>query len=290
MRSMTGFGKGVAENEKRKIVVEIKTVNHKQFDLQIKSPRALIFSEDVVRKICKTYLFRGHIDVFVTYKDNRDDKEIVSVDPGIAKQYLRLAEELTSMGVENDLTASQLMRLPDVVTVEANDDNEEEIVFLLMNATEEACKNLVASREKEGEALKQELTYRLKNLEEIVKEIEKRAPVVGENYAVKLRQRMEEILNGVAVDESRFLTEVACFVDKSNIDEEITRLKTHLAHGFSLMEEKNEVGKKLDFLVQEINREINTTGSKSNDIVLTQKVLSAKNELEKFREQVQNIE
>ena len=290
MRSMTGFGKGIAESEERKITVEIKTVNHKQFDLSVKSPRALIFCEDIVRKVCKNYLFRGHIDVFVNYKDNREDKEIVTVDETIAKQYVTLAEKMTAIGVVNNLTASELMRLPDVVTVEPNEDNEEEIARLLSEATESACKNLVASREKEGEALKKELLFRLTNLRDIVREIEDRAPLVADNYAKKFRQRMEELLDGVTVDESRFLTEVACFVDKSNIDEEITRLKTHLAHGFSLMEEENEVGKKLDFLVQEINREINTTGSKSNDIVLTQRVLAAKNELEKFREQVQNIE
>ncbi|MGN0768158.1 MAG: YicC family protein, partial [Christensenellales bacterium] len=157
-------------------------------------------------------------------------------------------------------------------------------------ATEEACRNLVAAREKEGDALRTELIFRLRNLSEIVGEIDERAPAVGESYAKKLRQRIEEYLGGIDVDESRFLTEVACFVDRSNIDEEITRLKTHIKHGFSLMDESGEVGKKLDFLVQEINREINTTGSKSNDIEITQKVLAAKNELEKFREQVQNIE
>lgn len=290
MRSMTGFGKGIAETEERKVTVEIKTVNHKQFDLSVKSPRAVFFCEDSVRNICKKYIKRGHIDVFINYKDLREGKGTVNVDIFLAGQYLTAAESLKSLGAENDLTASQLLRMPDVVNVEPMEDNEESIKDIVSEATEIACRNLVAMREREGEALKKELVYRLNNLVNIVKEIEDRAPIVWENYSKKLKQRLEEVLAGIELDESRFLTEVACFVDKSNIDEEITRLKTHLEHGLVLMEDKSEVGKKLDFLVQEINREINTAGSKSNDIILTQKVLAAKNELEKFREQVQNIE
>ena len=290
MRSMTGFGRGVCEAESRKVVVEIKTVNHKQLDLSIKTPRVFNFCEDEIRGVLKKYLHRGHADVYVTYVDGRTDKNKVTVDVSLAKTYLEAAKNLETIGVKNDLTASTVLRLQDVVTIETVDDDENVLSTIVQKATEEACKNLVEMRTKEGNALKTELAYRLENLDKIVLEIAERAPLVSENYAVKLKQRLSEALSGVTLDESRFLTEVACFVDKCNIDEEITRLKTHLKHGFSLLEEENEVGKKLDFLVQEINREINTTGSKSNDIVLTQKVLAAKNELEKFREQVQNIE
>ena len=290
MRSMTGFGRGNAEMEQRKITVEIKSVNHKQLDLAVKSPRTLFFCEDTIRNICKKYIVRGHVDVFVNYKDNRDDKESVIADVAIAKQYISVAKELEKIGINNDLTASSILRLPDVVTVEPNDDDEKILEELVAEATKGACENLVIMREKEGENLKKELLFRLNNLCNIVSEIAERAPVVSEIYSQKLKQRMEEVLNGVEVDEGRFLNEVAFFVDKSNIDEEITRLKSHLSHGLQLMEEKSEVGKRFDFLVQEINREINTTGSKSNDLLLTQKVLAAKNELEKFREQVQNIE
>mgnify|MGYP004507314057 CR=1 FL=1 len=290
MKSMTGFGKGLAERSGIKITVDVKTVNHKVLDLSIKSPRALFFAEDAIREIVKKYVKRGHTDVFVGYRDARDERGKVSVDLPLAKQYLSAAKELESIGVTNDVTASQILRMPEVVTVEPEEANEDELIFLAKSATEEACLNLVQAREKEGAALKKELRFRLENLEKIVEEIALRAPLVAENYAAKLRQRMEEVLSGVEIDQSRFLTEVACFTDKCNVDEEITRLRAHLKHGFSLMDEKNEVGKKLDFLVQEINREINTTGSKSNDIMLTQKVLAAKNELEKFREQVQNIE
>ena len=290
MRSMTGFGKGIAESEERKITIEIKTVNHRQFDMSVKSPRSLFFCEDVIRKICKKYVVRGHIDVFVNYKDNRNTKGEITVDLGIFKQYTDAAKMLEQNGLINDLTVSQILRLPDVVSAEAEDDNEDELIKLISEATESACKNLVAMREKEAENLKTDLVFRLNNLKSIAIQIEERAPFVAENYSKRLKTRMQEVLDGVEIDESRFLNEVAFFVDKSNIDEEITRLKSHLKHGLALMEEKGEVGKKLDFLVQEINREINTTGSKSNDLILTEKVLLAKNELEKFREQVQNIE
>ena len=290
MRSMTGFGKGIAESEERKITIEIKTVNHRQFDMSVKSPRSLFFCEDVIRKICKKYVVRGHIDVFVNYKDNRNTKGEITVDLGIVKQYTDAAKMLEQNGLINDLTVSQILRLPDVVSAEAEDDNEDELIKLISEATESACKNLVAMREKEAENLKTDLVFRLNNLKSIAIQIEERAPFVAENYSKRLKTRMQEVLDGVEIDESRFLNEVAFFVDKSNIDEEITRLKSHLKHGLALMEEKGEVGKKLDFLVQEINREINTTGSKSNDLILTEKVLLAKNELEKFREQVQNIE
>lgn len=290
MHSMTGFGKGIAETDERKVTVEIKTVNHKQFDLSVKSPRSVFFCEDVIRKICKKYLMRGHVDVYVNYKDNRINKGTISVDCGVAGQYIEAANQLEKIGIKNDLTASNLLKFPDVVTVSPIDDDENEIVPLFEKATEEACANLISMRKKEGDNLKKDLMLRLNNLKELVKEIEDRAPLVAENYGKKLKTRMQGILEGIEIDESRFLTEIAFFVDKSNIDEEITRLKSHLKHGFDLMETDGEVGKKLDFLVQEINREINTTASKSNDLILTEKVLAAKNELEKFREQVQNIE
>lgn len=289
MRSMTGFGKGYAEREKVKVTVEIKTVNHKQLDLSVKAPRTVFFCEDAIRNICKKNVTRGHADVFVNYADERENKRRISVDVSLAEQYVEAAKKLGGLGINDDVTVSQIMRMPDVISAEAEED-ENLTERLVVEATEEACRNLVAAREKEGAALKKELIYRLENLDKIVEEIAVRAPEVSENYAKKLKTRIEEYLGGIEVDESRFLTEVACFVDRSNIDEEITRLRTHIKHGFSLMEESGDVGKKLDFLVQEINREINTTGSKSNDIEITQKVLAAKNELEKFREQVQNIE
>ena len=290
MRSMTGFGRGIAESEERKITAEIKTVNHKLLDLSVKSPRALFFCEDTVRRVCKKYLNRGHVDVFVTYGDNRQDKNAVVIDLALAARYKQAAEEVAALGVTNDMNVSALMRCPDVISVEALDDDEAAIEKLVEEATVDACQKVVLSREREGAALQTELSFRLDNLEKIVEEIADRAPMVSQAYAAKLKQRIAEALGSVQVDESRLLTEIACYVDKTNIDEEITRLRTHLAHGKNLMNEENEVGKRLDFLVQEINREINTTGSKSNDVVLTQKVLEAKNELEKFREQVQNIE
>ena len=290
MRSMTGFGKGVAEKDGRKITVELRSVNHRFLDVASKFPRTLVCCEDAVRKVIASRLARGHVDVFVTYEDNRQGKSDISVDLVTAARYKEIASELEKLGFDNDLTVSAVLKMPEVTSLKGEDDDEEAICLLAKAATEEACDKLVEMRTVEGEELKKDFLKKLDEVERLTAEIEARAPVVGENYAVKLRQRIEESLAGVAIDEARLLNEVAFFVDKANIDEEITRLKGHIAHGRSIIAEKGPVGKKLDFLVQEMNREVNTTGSKSNDLYITERVLLAKNEVEKIREQVQNIE
>lgn len=288
MRSMTGFGKGVAENGGKKVTVEIKTVNHKQFDLSVKSPRTLIFCEDAIRDVCKKYIGRGHIDVFCNYRDSAQGA--VSIDTELAKKYLDAAKSLEKFGFVNDLTAAQVLKLPDIITVDTGEEDENAVSELVAEATDKACGNLLKMRVAEGENIKKDLSARLRNIETIVGGMKERAPEVSKNYAEKLKQRITDALNGVAFDEARFLNEVAIFVDKSDISEELARLDSHIFEGFKIIESDGDVGRKLDFLVQEINRELNTAGSKSNDLALTQKVLAAKNELEKFREQVQNIE
>lgn len=290
MRSMTGFGKGVAEKDGIKITVELRSVNHRFLDVSTKFPRTLVCCEDMVRKVIGSRLSRGHVDVFVTYEDNRQGKSDISVDLVTAARYKEIASLLEGIGFTDDLTVSAVLKMPEVTSLKGEDDDEEAICLLAKAATEEACDKLVEMRTVEGEELKKDFLKKLDEVERLTSEIESRAPVVGENYAVKLRQRIEESLAGVDIDEARLLNEVAFFVDKANIDEEITRLKGHIAHGRSIIAEKGPVGKKLDFLVQEMNREVNTTGSKSNDLYITERVLLAKNEVEKIREQVQNIE
>ena len=290
MRSMTGFGKGIAEKDNQKITIEIKSVNHKQLDLSIKTPRKLAFCDEIIRTVCKSNVKRGHVDVYCSFEDTREDKGEIAVDTALARQYLNAGNKLAELGIINDLTASSVLRLPDVISITETDVNEETIREIVKEATEIACANLVAMREREGANMRDDLSMRLANLEKIVDGIKLRAPLVAEDYAKKLKQRMLEVLQGVELDEGKFLNEVAFFVDKSNVDEELARLSSHLEYGKKLLASSGEIGKKLDFLVQEINREINTTGSKSNDLEMTEKVLLAKNELEKFREQVQNIE
>lgn len=290
MRSMTGFGKGVAEKEERKITIEIKSVNHKQLDLSLKTPRLLVFCDEAIRTEIKKRITRGHVDVYCTYEDTRKDKNEISVNLDVAEQYFNAGKSLEKIGIANDLTASQILRMPDVIGVITNDDDENLIIELAKEATIQACENLIIMREKEGANMQKDLAMRLNNLELIVAGIKERAPFVADSHAKKLNQRITEVLDGIEIDQARLLNEVAFFVDKSNVDEELARLSSHIEHGKDLLKSSGDVGKKLDFLVQEINREINTTGSKSNDLIMTEKVLLAKNELEKFREQVQNIE
>ncbi len=290
MKSMTGFGRGIAEKDGRKITIDIKSVNHRFSDYSIKFPRTLLFCEDIVRSVCSEYLTRGHMDVFVLYENTRDDKTSVSLDLPLAKKYSEIASKLADEGFENDLTASRVMKMPDVIELQETEDDIEIISELCRQATEQACENLVAMRVKEGEKLKADLNEKLSTLERLVTEIAERAPSVVTTYAEKLRKKVSDFLQGAETDEARLLTEVCLYADKVAIDEELTRLKTHFAHTREMFEQNHPVGKKLDFTVQEINREINTTGSKSNDMYITERVIEAKNELEKFREQVQNIE
>ncbi|MCI5790887.1 MAG: YicC family protein [Clostridiales bacterium] len=290
MKSMTGYGKGIAETDERKVTVELRTVNHRFLDVTSKLPRILVCCEDVVKKTIATYLTRGHVDVFVNYEDKRQGKSEIKPDLLLAKRYLEIGKELEGIGLTNDLTVCSVMKMPEVLTLKSEDDDENEVIALAKAATQAACEKLVEMREAEGAILKTDMLTKLDEIERLTKEVEERAPQVSVEHGEKLRQRIEESLNGIAIDESKLLNEVCFYVDRINIDEEITRLKGHIAHGRAIFEEKGAVGKKLDFLVQEMNREVNTTGSKSNDLYITERVLLLKNEVEKLREQVQNIE
>ena len=289
MRSMTGYGKGVVERNNRKITIEIKTVNHKLLDLGIKTPRGLMYCEDVIRDVIKDYIYRGHVDVFCTYINNNSSVN-VHIDSAVAKEYISSIRELNAFGVSNVINGTDLLKLPNVVIEEAIEDDEVEVKSICREAAEIACKQLVDMRIKEGARMEVVLKKHFNILEDIVSKMKERAPLVSVDYAQKIKSRVTEALQGVELDENRFVNEIAFFVDKSNIDEELNRLYAHLESGKEIMELDEPIGKKLDFLVQEINREINTSGSKSNDLQLTQLVLAAKNELEKYREQVQNIE
>lgn len=290
MRSMTGYGRGIAERDGRKVTIELRSVNHRFSDYSMKFPRFLSSCEDVVRKVCSQYIVRGHVDVFLLYENNREDKASATLDLPLAKQYFSIAKQLEEQGFENDLTASRVMKMPDVVVLKEEDENMEEIFSLVAEATEEACKALVVMRETEGEKLEKDLTEKLNNLEKTVAFIEERAPSIPTVYAEKLKKRISDYLEGIEIDQSKFMTEVCLYTDRVAIDEEITRLKTHFAHCKEIFRMEGSIGKTLDFTVQEMNREINTTGSKCSDMAITEKVIAAKNELEKFREQVQNIE
>ena len=291
MYSMTGYGKATKVVDGREMTVELKSVNNRFLDINDKLPKCLVCVEDSLKKEIQKVLSRGRVDVFVTYSDNRDTVRNVTVDMGLAEGYMLAAKKLEErFGISNDLTLTSLMKLPDVVKPESVDDDYDALESLIRETTAEALKNMNVMREKEGEKLKADITARIGNMREYLKKIEERAPIVGENYREKLTTRITEALSGVEIDEARLLNEVAFFTDKANIDEEITRLKSHFSQSDHIMEKETLVGRKMDFLVQELNRETNTICSKSNDIEITNTALLMKSEIEKIREQVQNLE
>ncbi|MDD4316352.1 MAG: YicC family protein [Clostridia bacterium] len=290
MNSMTGYGKGVAEGAQRRITVEIKSVNHRYLDLLFKLPRGFSFLEDSLRKLIQKTVQRGHLDIYCTYEDNREGKSTVRLDSILANEYREMAAELASMGFLNDMTASQVMKMPEVLLTKGAEDDEEEIKELAERAMSDALKMLSDMREREGKALVKDILSKLDGMETLTAEVKSRAPLVADDFKTRLTAKITDALSGVQLDEARLLNEVAFFVDRASIDEEITRLTSHIAQGRKIIAENNSAGRKLDFLVQEMNREVNTIGSKSNDLTITQKVLELKGEIEKVREQVQNIE
>ena len=291
MYSMTGYGRGAASLEGRELTIELKSVNNRFLDIGMKLPRQLSFLEDGLRKLLNDSLSRGHVDVFVNYRNLRSDSKTVRVDEPLLRAYLISARESAkALDLTDDLTLSRALTLPDVTTILPADEDQQALMDLSTQVMAEAIENLKTMRHKEGERLKLDLSARMDTMTGYAAVIEKRAPAVVEEYRAKLTARIEELLGETEVDRARLATEVAIFADRAAIDEEIVRLNTHLVHFRELLEAEEPVGRKMDFLVQEMNRECNTIGSKANDAELTSIVLLCKAEIEKLREQIQNIE
>ncbi len=291
MQSMTGFGKAEYVIDKFSLTVEIKTVNNRFLDIVPKYPRLFNCFDDLIRKTINSKIARGRVELFITLIDNRDKEKTVDVDLSLAKGYYDafnvLSDNFTKLS--NDFSVLSLMKMNDVIKegiVESDMDFYEKI---LVETLIKALDNLNAMRKTEGDKLKNDMISRVKVIENIVGDIKERAPLIQVNYRNKLEDRMKEILGMANYDESRLLQEVAIFADKSNIDEELARLQSHISQFYDIANEQN-AGRKLDFLVQEFNREANTICSKSNDIVITKRGLALKCEIEKIREQIQNIE
>ena len=288
---MTGYGRGEYKEGGIELTVEIKTVNNRYLDVAVKSPRIFIAFEEVIRSTVREKLTRGHADVFITLSDKREKQRTLYLDEGTAKAYADAARRVHALfpDAENDFSVTSVLRYPDVIKAEESNSADEECLNALTSALNDALDKLNSMRKTEGEKLAADMLNRIKTIEGQVEKIEKRAPLVSENYRKKLEDKMKKLLEGVEVDEGRLLTEVALFSDKSNIDEELTRLHSHISQFREICKEVL-VGRKLDFLVQEFNRETNTICSKSNDIEITRVGLAMKNEIEKIREQVQNVE
>ena len=290
MFSMTGYGKGESEQNGRTLVVELKSVNHRFLDLSIKLPRALLFAEDAMKKLISSRVSRGHIDVFTTYSAPKD-QGVLTLNKSVAENYVEMSKELSaSFGLKNDLTASSLLRVQGVVEEGVPTVSEEEILSLVREATDRALDSLLKMRDTEGKAITADILSKLAEVERLTGVIETRAPLVSAEYKTRLEENVREALSGADYDETRLLTEVALFTDKCAIDEELARLHAHIDHYRKILSTEPTAGRKLDFLTQELNREANTIGSKANDAQIAENVVLLKCEIEKIREQIQNLE
>lgn len=291
MLSMTGYGKGEYSEGGIELTCEIKTVNNRYLDVSIKSPRIFAAYEDVIRTTVRKKLTRGHADLYISLKDKRERPTALSVDLALAASYVAAAKTVRESFPElpDDLTLTSVLRYPEVLKQDDQQSLDEELTNALDIALNAALDKLNEMRAVEGAKLKADMLSRMDTIEGLVADVTARAPKIAEEYRAKLTARVRDYLAEVQPDESRLLSEVAVFADKSNIDEELTRLRSHIEQFRSICEE-GIVGRKLDFLVQEFNREANTTCSKSNDVTITRIGLALKNEIEKIREQVQNLE
>ena len=289
MQSMTGYGRGTSEKEGLSVTVEIKSVNNRYLDITCKMPRQYIYLEDGLRKTLASKLVRGSVNVFVNFVDKREKEHNVFIDLSLAKSYVDAAKKLSqTFSMPNDYTVNGLMRTPDVISF----DQQEDKLFgsLLEEALNLSLKAFIKMRETEGNELLKDVSKRADSILDYVKQIKERAPKLAAEYQEKLKVRIKDYLGDVAYDETKLLNEVAYYTDKSNIDEELTRLQSHVAQFKKLCKGDEAAGRKMDFIVQEFNRETNTICSKSNDLVITGVGLNLKSEIEKIREQIQNLE
>lgn len=295
MYSMTGYGRAAVEREGRQLTLELKSVNHRFLDIAPRIPRSLGFLEDEMRRRIGKRVARGHVDVFATYRNLREDARTVQVDRGLFLAYRRaLAQLAGEQGQEGEALADdrslmKLAKLPDVLVVTEAEEDQEALAALMDQGLDQALDMLCQMRRREGEALKADMLGQLEGLRGLVEAIRARYPQTVAQYQVRLKERMEELLS-TPVEEARLLQEVALMADRSAISEELVRLDSHIAQMREAMDSGQPVGRKLDFIVQELNREVNTISSKSQDIPITQAVVAAKAQIEKLREQVQNVE
>ena len=293
IRSMTGFGRGEYTDSKRSVVCEIKSVNHRFCEISVKMPRRYQFAEEKLKARIKESVSRGKIDLSVVCDELTMDDQRIRLNTDAAKNYYKSLTQLKEdiPGLKGEVDLALISSMPEVLKVLPQAEDEEEICSALLAALDEALVKYNNMRQVEGEKLAEDIKARGKFIEETVSEVETRAPQIQKEYANKLRERIKELLDGAAeVPEDRITLEAAVFADKANITEEIVRLKSHCSQLESILKTGGQVGKKLDFLVQEMNRESNTIGSKANDITITDKVLILKAEIEKIREQIQNLE
>ena len=291
IKSMTGFGRCELAEEGRKVTVEMKAVNHRYSEFSVKLPKRLNVCDVMVRNILKQYISRGKVDVFVSYEDETEGKGCVKYNAELAKEYynilMRMAEEFP---IENDIRISGLSRYPEVLTIESEQQDEEALYSLLERAVKGACEQFVETRIAEGERLREDLTAKCEKVAELVAAVEERSPQIMAEYREKLTDKVAEVLEDTKIDERVLATEITIYADKICTDEETVRLRSHVTNMLDTFKQGENVGRKLDFVAQEMNREANTILSKANDITVSNIAIDLKTEIEKIREQIQNIE
>lgn len=291
IRSMTGFGRYELAGESHKIIVEMKSVNHRYLDLSIKMPKIFNCFETAIRGLVKEQLQRGKVDMYISYEKESDDETVLCYHEEIAKAYVtHMAQMADTFQLENNLSLTELAKMPEVFTMEQRDTDAKELWPDVEKAVREACAAMVQARETEGEQLKKDLLAKLDHMDLLVDAVTKKAPIMVQEYRIRLTEKVKEFLDASVIDENRIAAEVTLYADKICVDEEMVRLRTHISHMKEALCGGGSVGRKLDFLAQEMNREANTTLSKINDVTLADVAIDMKTEIEKIREQVQNIE
>lgn len=293
IKSMTGFGRGEATGTNYKVTVEMKSVNHRYLDLSIKLPKKLNIYEASLKSILKRYIVRGKVDVYVTFENISESQVDIQYNPEVAQKYLEIFKEMAEkFSIENDVRVSALSRYPEVLVTENMEPEEDELFEVAQEAFTKACEQILEARKNEGEHLKDDLVEKLDGMIGMIEYITSHSDGILKEYRTKLLEKVQEILGDVNIDENRIATEVVIYADKICVDEEMVRLKSHIQSMKNALIEGNEegIGRKLDFIAQEMNREANTTLSKANNLEVSQKAIDLKTEIEKVREQIQNIE
>lgn len=290
IKSMTGYGKASFEKEARKYQIEIKTVNHRYLDISVKIPRVLSYLEEEIKRAISSEVKRGKVDVFVTFENNSLEGKEIKINTELAKAYIgelkKLAEQEQLL---SDIQVTEISKYPDVLKIQEN--TEDEIIKNeILQTTREALNNLISMRQAEGSKMVEDLKSRIQNIQEKIQKVSELSTGLIEEYVVKLEGRIKEILRDQEIDKTRLAQEVVIYADKCSIQEEVTRLNSHILQFENLLETDEAIGKKLDFIIQEMNRETNTIGSKANNLEITNEVINIKTEIENIREQVQNIE
>lgn len=292
VKSMTGFGKSTLSKEKREYQMEIKSVNHRYLDINIKMPKTLSYLEDTIKKEISEKIKRGKIDVFITFENNSQEGKNIKINKELAKLYINQLKELAQEEkISSNIEVIEIAKFPDILTIKV-DEEDEKIKQEIIQTTQEATNKIIEMKNIEGEKISQDLLQRISNIENKIIEISEKSTGLIQEYVVKLEKRIQEILKTEKIDKSRLAQEVVIYADKCSIEEEITRLKSHIYQFKNLISnnENETIGKKLDFIIQEMNRETNTIGSKANNLEITNGVIDIKTELEDIREQIQNIE